>query len=308
MNNLSYGFRTLISTTFALLVAFFGFNNTANAQFKPEVKYAQVGEVKLAYYTRGQGDPLIMIMGYAATMGMWDPALLEELSKNNTLILFDNRGIGLSTDTKENKTTIPQMADDAAGLVKALGYKKANVLGWSMGARIAQQFLIRHPDLVTKGILCAPNPGGKAQVKAAKQTLDELNNPDLSVMGNIELLFPNNEAGKQAAKEAIARVNKAKASGIIPDDFNVPRETKIRQDRARNALWDADNQNYLDLKNLKMPVMVADGRFDILDVPKNSQIIANQIPFAWLAYFDGGHAFMYQQHKRFADTFNAFMK
>ena len=187
-------------------------------------------------------------------------------------------------------------------------YKKANVLGWSMGARIAQQFLIRHPDLVTKGILSAPNPGGKAQVKAAKQTLDELNNPDLSVMGNIELLFPNNEAGKQAAKEAMARVNKAKAIGTIPDDFNVPRETKIRQDRARNALWDADNQNYLDLKNLKMPVMVADGRFDILDVPKNSQIIANQIPFAWLTYFDGGHAFMYQQHNRFADAFYAFMK
>ena len=127
-------------------------------------------------------------------------------------------------------------------------------------------------------------------------------------MGNIELLFPNNEAGKQAAKEAIARVNKAKANGIIPDDFNVPRETKIRQDRARNALWDADNQNYLDLKNLKMPVLVADGRFDILDVPKNSQIIANQIPFAWLAYFDGGHGFMYQQHKRFAETVNAFMR
>jgi pimeloyl-ACP methyl ester carboxylesterase len=135
-----------------------------------------------------------------------------------------------------------------------------------------------------------------------------LNNPDLSVMGNIELLFPNNEAGKQAAKEAMARVNKAKANGSIPNDFNVPKETKIRQDRARNALWDADTQNYLDLKNLKMPVMVADGRFDILDVPKNSQIIANQIPFAWLAYFDGGHGFMYQQHKRFAETVNAFMR
>ena len=223
-------------------------------------------------------------------------------------MLFRSRGIGLSTDTKENQTTIPQMADDAAGLVKALGYKKINVLGWSMGARIAQQFLIRHPGLVIKGILCAPNPGGTAQVKAAKQTLEELNNPDLSVMGNIELLFPNNEAGKQAAKEAMARVNKAKASGSIPDDFNVPKETKIRQDRARNALWDADTQNYLDLKNLKMPVMVADGRFDILDVPKNSQIIANQIPFAWLTYFDGGHGFMYQQHKRFAETVNAFMR
>ena len=124
--------------------AIFGAHGSLQAQTKPEIKYAQVNDVKLAYYTRGQGEPLIMIMGYAATMGMWDPALLEELSKNNTLILFDNRGIGLSTDTKENKTTIPQMADDAAGLVKALGYKKVNVLGWSMGARIAQQLSLIH--------------------------------------------------------------------------------------------------------------------------------------------------------------------
>jgi hypothetical protein len=53
---------------------------------------------------------------------------------------------------------------------------------------------------------------------------------------------------------------------------------------------------------------VADGQYDILDVPKNSQIIANQIPFAWLAYFDGGHAFLFQQHQKFAETVNAFMR
>ena len=39
----------------------------AQAQEKPEVKYAQVGDVKLAYYLKGKGDPMILIMGYAAT-------------------------------------------------------------------------------------------------------------------------------------------------------------------------------------------------------------------------------------------------
>jgi len=250
---------------------------------------------------------MVLIMGYAATMSMWDPALLEELSKKNTLIIFDNRGMGLSTDTKEDKTTISQMADDTAGLVKALGYRKVNILAWSMGARIGQQLLIRHPELVSKAILCAPNPGGKHQVQASKKVRDELNNPDLSLMENVELLFPNNDVGKQAAKEALARMNKAKENGAIPDDFDVPKEGKIRQDRARSILWDADNQNYRDLKNIKIPVLVADGRFDIIDVPKNSQIVASQIPFAWLAFYDGGHAFLYQQHKRFVETVNAFL-
>ena len=301
----NYPFKKL---ALALLFILLDSVSPLQAQTKVELKYAQVGEVKLAYYTRGQGEPMILIAGYSQTMGMWDPALLDELAKNNTLIIFDNRGIGLSTDTRENKTTMSQMADDAAGLVKVLGYQKTNVLGWSMGARIAQQFLIRHSELVNKGILCAPNPGGKHQVKASKNVSDELNNPDLSLMDNVALLFPQNELGKQAAKDAFARLNAAKLAGTVPDDFNISKEAKIRQDRARTTLWDDNNQNYADLKNIKVPVLVADGRFDIIDVPKNSQIIANQIPFAWLAYFDGGHAFLFQQHQQLAETIRAFMK
>ena len=308
MNHYYFVVRALVGTSFALMLALLGFVAPAHAQFKAEVKYAQVNNVNLAYYIRGQGDPLILINGYSATMSMWDPALIDELSKSNTLILFDNRGIGLSTDTKENKTTIAQMADDAAGLVEALGYKKTNVLGWSMGARVAQQFLIRHPDLVIKGILCAPNPGGKYQVKPNKKIEEELNNPHLSVMENVALLFPDNESGKQAAKEALAREQAAKLMGSIPDDFVISKESKLRQTRARTTLWDADNKNFTDLKNIKVPVLVADGQYDILDVPKNAQIIANQIPFAWLAYFDGGHAFLFQQHKKFAETVHAFLK
>ena len=308
MNHYYFVVRALVGTSFALMLALLGFVAPAHAQFKAEVKYAQVNNVNLAYYIRGQGDPLILINGYSATMSMWDPALIDELSKSNTLILFDNRGIGLSTDTKENKTTIAQMADDAAGLVEALGYKKTNVLGWSMGARVAQQFLIRHPDLVIKGILCAPNPGGKYQVKPNKKIEEELNNPHLSVMENVALLFPDNESGKQAAKEALAREQAAKLMGTIPDDFVISKESKLRQTHARTTLWNADNKNFTDLKNVNVPVLVADGQYDILDVPKNAQIIANQIPFAWLAYFDGGHAFLFQQHKKFAETVHAFLK
>jgi pimeloyl-ACP methyl ester carboxylesterase len=138
MNLYSFNTRTLAGVAFTLLVTLLSFSGLAYAQFKPEVKHAQVNGVKLAYYTRGQGEPLMMINGFISTMSLWDPALLDELSKNNTLVLFDNRGVGLSSDTKENNTTIPQMADDAAGLAKVLGYKKVNILGWSMGARIAQ--------------------------------------------------------------------------------------------------------------------------------------------------------------------------
>ena len=285
-----------------------GFSSPLLAQEKPEVKFVQVGDVKLAYYTRGQGEPLLMINGFISTMSLWDPALLDELSKEHQLVLFDNRGVGLSTDTQENQTTIPQMADDAAGLAKALGFEKVNILAWSMGARIGQQLLIRHPELVRKAVLCAANPGGKHQIPASQDVENKLNNPNVPEMEKLGLVFTNNEAGRQAASEALARIRSAVAAGTMPNDFAASKETTIRQDRARTTLWKNDQDNFKQLKNIKVPVLVTDGRYDVVDIPKNSAVIANQIPYAWLAYFDGGHAFLFQQHKRFADTVNAFLE
>lgn len=295
---------------FTILLVFLcaGLRSTLHAEFKPDVQFAQVDDVKLAYYTRGQGEPLLMINGFVSTMSLWDPALIEELAKNHQVILFDNRGAGMSTDTKENNTTIPQMADDAAGLIKALGFQKANILGWSMEARIAQQLLIRHPDLIDKAVLCAANPGGSHQDPASKDVEGKLNNPDVPEIDKLGLVFTDDAAGKAAEQEVLARLKAAVAAGTVPDDFTVSKEATERQDRARTTLWKADNSNFEDLKHIKVPVLLTDGRSDVVDIPKNSLIIANQIPFSWLAYFEGGHAFLFQSYEQFATTVNAFLQ
>jgi pimeloyl-ACP methyl ester carboxylesterase len=297
---------SLLLLTVVLLCA--GLPSLLHAEFKPEIKYAQVGDVKLAYYTRGEGEPLLMINGFMSSMSLWDPLMIEELAKQHQLILFDNRGVGLSTDTKENNTTIPQMADDAAGLLKALGIKKANILAYSMGARIGQQFLIRHPDMVNKAVLAAANPGGSHEDPAAPDIEGKLNNPDTPKMERLALTAPDDAAGKAAVQATIDRIKAAVEAGTMPNDFEVSKQTVERQDRARTTLWKADNSNFEDLKNIKVPVLITDGRSDELDRPKNSLIIANQIPFSWLAYFWGGHSFLYTEPKRFADTVNVFLQ
>lgn len=306
MRYASFGFSFVAAVT-ALLCTALGSPSRAD-DFKPDVKYAQVGDVKLAYYIRGEGKPLVMINGFVSTMSLWDPLLIEELSKNRQLILFDNRGVGLSTDTAENNTTIPQMADDAAGLIKSLGLEKPDVLGWSMGARITQQLLIRHPDLINKAVLAAPNPGGSHNIPADKDVEDKLNNPDLPDEQKLSLLVPPGPDNLKVAQEIFGRIMSAAKAGSAPDDFNVSKETTLRQDRARTTLWSADESNYNNLKNIKNPVLVADGKYDVIDKPGNSLIIANQIPFSWLAFFEGGHAFLFQDYKRFAQTVDAFLQ
>jgi pimeloyl-ACP methyl ester carboxylesterase len=297
---------TLLAITFALLCT--ALTSPLHADFKPEVKYAEVNDVKLAYYIRGEGEPLLMINGFMSSMSLWDPLMIEELAKQHQLILFDNRGVGLSTDTKENNTTIPQMADDAAGLLKALGIKKANILAYSMGARIGQQFLIRHPDLVNKAVLAAADPGGTHGDPAAPDVEGKLNSPDTPKMERLALTAPDDAKGKAALQAGIERIKAAVKAGTIPDDFEVSKQTTERQDRARTTLWNEDNSNFEDLKNIKVPVLITDGRSDAIDPPKNSLIIANQIPFSWLAYFWGGHSFLYTEPKHFADTVNVFLK
>ena len=71
--------------------------------FRADVKFVQVGDVKLAYYMRGEGKPLVMVNGFVSTMSLWDPRLIAELAKTHQLIMFDNRGVGMATDSRPRK-------------------------------------------------------------------------------------------------------------------------------------------------------------------------------------------------------------
>ena len=79
---------------------------STSSAFKPDVKTVEVGDISMAYYTRGEGEPLLLINGFMASMSLWDPALIEALAERHRLILFDNRGVGRSTDTEKDVTTI----------------------------------------------------------------------------------------------------------------------------------------------------------------------------------------------------------
>lgn len=273
-----------------------------------EVHHARVGEIDLAYYTRGKGDPLLMIMGFRGTMAYWDPALLEALEKKYTLILFDNRGAGLSSDTEHDLTTIDQMSDDTAGLIRALGYDKAHILGWSMGSRIAMDLAIRYPELVDELILCSPNPGGQHQAKRTNNDYLQLTGEQLSTDQGLALIFPKTPEGEKASKSFVERLTKAVIDGSVPDDLNINPQTVVRQVRALQ-LWDESEEYFDKLPTIKSPTLVAGGLSDVLDSPENVQTVANRIPFAWSAYFSGaGHDFLSQDYQHFAELVILFLE
>jgi pimeloyl-ACP methyl ester carboxylesterase len=117
------------------------------------VKYAEVNGVTLGYREFGSGEPILLIPGFGATMDtQWNETFIAILASKYHVYLYDPRGMGYSSDN-DATPTIAQYSDDAAGLMKALGYDSMHVYGVSMGSTVSQQLVINHPDRVRKLVL-----------------------------------------------------------------------------------------------------------------------------------------------------------
>lgn len=93
-----------------------------------------------------------MIPGFGATMKDWNQTFISILASKYHVYAYDHRGMGQSSDNNVTHT-IPMYADDAAGLISALGYDSMHVYGASMGSSTSQQLVIDHPERVKKLIL-----------------------------------------------------------------------------------------------------------------------------------------------------------
>ncbi|MDD1693789.1 MAG: alpha/beta hydrolase [Methanoregula sp.] len=117
------------------------------------VKYAEVNGVTLGYREFGSGEPLLLVPGFGATMDTaWNETFISILASKYHVYTYDHRGMGYSLDNNATPT-ISQYSEDAAGLMKALGYDSMHVYGASMGSSVSQQLVIDHPDRVRKLVL-----------------------------------------------------------------------------------------------------------------------------------------------------------
>jgi pimeloyl-ACP methyl ester carboxylesterase len=123
--------------------------------------------IEIGYKLIGSGEPLVMILGLGGTMDFWPREFIEALSKKYQLILPDNRGMGYTT-ANDVTFTCKLFAEDVIGLLNALGVKKANVFGGSMGSAITQELLLEYPQRLNKAIIYATKTDGSKVAKALK--------------------------------------------------------------------------------------------------------------------------------------------
>lgn len=118
---------------------------------KPEVtgKHASVNGLNLYYETHGgTGEPLVLLHGGVGTIEMFGE-VLPLLAAGRLVIAVDLQAHGRTADI-DRPLSFEFMADDISALIQQLGFKQADVMGYSLGGGVALQTAIRHPDLVRK--------------------------------------------------------------------------------------------------------------------------------------------------------------
>jgi pimeloyl-ACP methyl ester carboxylesterase len=270
--------------------------------FQAQVRHATVERTQIAWYERGQGPPLVMLMGTGSTMAEWDPALLRLLARRHRLILFDYPGLGLSGPW--HGRGFDSLANLTAVLMEAIHLPRADIFGWSMGGFIAQRLAIEHPGRVSRLVLAGTNPGGSRTVLGTPRAQAIDSEPDPSESDILDELYPPERQAE--GRRFLRRLENASRSGEIPNDFNVPAATTHAQVAAEDP-WLRSDRNFRQLAAIAVPTLAAAGARDPVVPTLNVRRIAARIPGSRFARFPGAHAFLFQDRGRFSRVVDRFL-
>jgi pimeloyl-ACP methyl ester carboxylesterase len=147
------------------------------------------GAVEIAYLDEGEGDPIVLVHGFASSKNVnWVyPTWVSDLRKDGRrVIALDNRGHGESEKLYDPaQYSIPAMASDTIALMDHLDISRADVMGYSLGGRIASWLGLNQPARLRSAILAGigiglvngGGPGENVAVALEAPTLDDVTDP-----------------------------------------------------------------------------------------------------------------------------------
>ena len=262
-----------------------------------------VGGVTYAYRELGPrgGIPVVLFVHLAATLDNWDPRIVDPIAQSRHVIAFDQRGVGASTGTVP--ATLEEAADHAYEFITALGFDKIDIFSFSMGGMIAQDLVVKHPDLVRKLVLTGTGPrGGKDMDKVVGVTYWDILRATLTRSDPKEFLFFNrNATGKPAAKAFVKRLEERTV------DRDKPMSIKGFRTQLK-AIQKFGRSTPADLSAFALPTLIANGDRDRMVPSVLSEDLHRRIKGSELIiYPDSGHGGIFQFHEQFAPVAAAFL-
>ncbi len=277
--------------------------NPTTVSQEPGTRWASVptqtlsaGGVEFAYRELGKqhGDPPVVFLNHlAAVLDNWDPRVVDGIAARHHVIVFDNRGVGASTGTPSN--SMEQMADDAIHFIKATGFSQVDLFGFSMGGMIAQEIVLKEPQLVRRMILAGTGPAGGEGLSAVADVAnyDLLRGLFTGQDPKQYLFFTRTPDGIQAGKAFLARLQERSQNR----DQEITVSAYVAQLQALGA-W--GRKKPADLSVIKQPVLIVNGDNDRMVPTPNSHDLARRLPSSTLViYPDAGHGGVFQNHAAF---------
>ena len=253
--------------------------------------YVQSDGANIYYQIIGEGEPLVLLMGFGADGDVWE-LHSAEYSKHFTCIILDNRGVGRS-DAPSGPYSSEMMAGDTIAVMDHLGIAKAKVAGISMGGAIAQSLALNYPDRVSCLVLISTWPVFNNYAKTIYRNLIKLRKvsdpADFMELLQLWIFAPPyyetrmNEL-KEGQQGAAANPNPQSQQGF---------EGQL------NACMNHDVISRLH--EIKVPTLITIGMMDIFTPPPFSEILHENISGSKLIRFPaGGHV----HHWEDLDQFN----
>ena len=257
-------------------------------------QFVEANGIRFAYRRFGKrgGVPIVMNIHFRGTMDHWDPAVTDGLAAHSEVILFDNAGVGASSGW--TPASIPAMATDAITFIRALGIKKADILRYSIGGKIAQEIAVQAPDLVRKLILVGTGPRG-ADTAASKsaEIFSATYDPPEHLW--IAAHFLPTPSGRAAGLRYLERKNRRQDRS--PEVSEAAAAAQL-QAIARSNEKTAGVLDYL--ADIHQPVLVVDGSNDLIIPTINGFTLQQHLPNAQLIiYPDSSHGPLYQYPELF---------
>jgi len=230
----------------------------------------RVNDINVYYELHGDGDPVVLIAGLGTDISPY-MRIIRRIAQKYKVLAFDNRGVG-RTDKPDTPYTIEMMAEDTAGLLRALGIARAHVIGVSMGGRIALALALQHPEVVGSLVLASTS----ARVPRGTRTSKRFR------------LFKF--------------VKWLRSGGRFLGRDPQPYYAFIRQLDASGS-YDCSGR----LGEIRVPTLIMHGKRDRLAPYGLAEEMHARIAGSKMVSFEGGHLFLIWESDRFADTVKEFL-
>jgi pimeloyl-ACP methyl ester carboxylesterase len=245
--------------------------------------FVEVAGRRLAYDEVRPTQPkgtIILLTGLGSKRQGWRNQL-PVFGKEYRTLALDFRDVG-DSDRVDQPYTVADLADDVAGMARALNIPRVHVIGISLGGYVAQNVALRHPDQVEKLILVSTSAGGATHIM-----------PEASMLSMLTTVGASSaDAG---ARFAYSRIMSPAYLGTHPDILD-----QIAEVAQHNPITQESYQRQLaavlsggvgaQVGNIIAPTLVIHGDADPLIPPQNGDYLARSIPGAKHIIYHGiGH-------------------